>query len=53
MAKTIEVAYGREALVSTLCQPADLLRAYERATATDSTLPRWSRAVMTRLPRSG
>ncbi len=52
MARTIEVAYGREALVSTLCQPADLLRAYERATATNSTLPRWSRAVIARLPRS-
>ncbi len=55
MARTIEIAYGRAAVVSALCQPANLLREYERAATSDRgpALPRWSSTVISRLPGNG
>ncbi len=51
MAKTVEEAAGRDAVVAATCDMWRLLVAYEAAAAQrdDETLPRWSPALMSRL----
>ena len=50
MASTVERALGRVALVNVLCDPAELLGAYNAAARQrDSTLPRWSDSLLVRL----
>jgi Putative zinc dependent peptidase (DUF5700) len=50
MASTVERAEGRAALVKTLCDPAELLAAYNGvARRSDDALPLWSDALLARL----
>jgi hypothetical protein len=52
MARTIEVADGRAALVRIICRPAAFVRAYGPAAdrvAGGSALPRWSPALLSAL----
>jgi hypothetical protein len=56
MAALIEQELGRERLVASLCDPAQLLRDYDRAAAaveerTGRPQPRWSAALLHRLAR--
>jgi hypothetical protein len=53
MASTIELQFGRDALVSTLCEPTNFLatynRAAERANAQGRSLPLWDQHLVERL----
>lgn len=55
MAATIETAHGRDRLVEILCEPGQLLRAYNEAAAAINSsrrepLPLWSEALLAHLP---
>jgi hypothetical protein len=52
MARTIEVADGRAALLGVMCRPADLMRRYNEAAARidhGERLPRWSEPLLAKL----
>lgn len=49
MCVTIEKAQGRDALIAAMCDPREILAAYDRAAARDPALPRWSADVVERL----